>query len=65
MVAAQHYLYMLRQMEQIKDGKRRNAHPKMVKIIKAHSEPDLRALADYMSRLPAPQRPKSAPKPSQ
>lgn len=64
MVASQHYLYMLRQMEQIKDGKRRNAHPKMVKVIKVHSEPELQALADYMSRLSAPQRGKPAAKPA-
>ncbi len=64
MVAAQHYLYMLRQMEQIKDGKRRNAHPKMVKVIKTHSQAELQALADYMSRLPAPPRPKPAAKPA-
>jgi cytochrome c553 len=63
MVAAQHYLYMLRQMEQIKDGKRRNAHPKMVKVIKTHSEAELQALADYMSRLPAPSRAKPVAKP--
>lgn len=60
MVASQHYLYMARQMEQIKDGKRRNAHPKMVKVIKTHSDAELQALADYMSRLAAPQRAKSA-----
>jgi len=64
MVASQHYLYVLRQMEQIKDGKRRNAHPKMVKVIKIHSEQELQALADYMSRLPAPPRPKPAAKPA-
>ena len=61
MVASQHYLYMLRQMEQIRDGKRRNAHPKMVKVIKTHSEAELQALADYMSRLPALARSKPAP----
>jgi cytochrome c553 len=64
MVAAQHYLYMLRQMEQIKEGNRRNAHPKMVKVIKTHSDAELQALADYMSRLPAPQRARPAVKPA-
>jgi cytochrome c553 len=64
MVASQHYLYMLRQMEQIKGGKRRNAHPGMVRVVKTRSEEELQALADYMSRLPPPQRARPAARPS-
>ena len=33
-IAGQHYKYLLRQMTEIRDGKRRNANPDMVKIIK-------------------------------
>jgi cytochrome c553 len=35
----------------------------MVKVIKTHSEAELQALADYMSRLPAPSRAKPVAKP--
>ena len=34
-IAGQHYKYLLRQMTEIRDGKRRNANPDMVKIIKS------------------------------
>jgi cytochrome c553 len=50
-VANQHYNYLLRQMIQIRDGVRRNANPKMVKVVKPYSDQDLEAVADYMSRL--------------
>lgn len=50
-VSSQHYNYLLRQMVQIRDGIRRNANPKMVKVIKPYSDQDLDAVADYMSRL--------------
>ncbi|HET7833439.1 MAG TPA: c-type cytochrome [Gallionella sp.] len=54
MVARQHYRYLLRQMIYIRDETRLNANPKMVKAIKPYNDADLEALADYMSRLPAP-----------
>lgn len=53
-VAAQHYKYLLRESREIRDGGRRNALPKMVKVIKKYSDNDLEAVADYMSRLPPP-----------
>ena len=53
-VAAQHYPYLLREMEHVRDGQRGNSHPDMVKSIKGRTAADLQALASYMSRLPDP-----------
>lgn len=50
-IQSQHYKYMLRQFEWIRDGKRRNANPEMVKQIKGFSEKDEKAVIDYVSRL--------------
>ncbi len=54
-IHAQHYQYMLRQFEWIRDGKRRNANPDMVKQIKGFSNDDMKAVIDYTSRLKPPQ----------
>lgn len=56
MVAAQHYKYLLRQMQLIRDGDRRNGNPDMIAVIKAYSSSDLEALAAYMAQLPPPPR---------
>jgi cytochrome c553 len=53
-IHAQHYNYMLRQFEWIRDGKRRNANPEMVEQIKNFSDKDMRAVIDYTSRLKPP-----------
>ena len=50
-LAHQHYEYMLRQFIWIKDGKRRNANPKMVKQIQGFKFSDIKAVIDYASRL--------------
>ena len=50
----QHYNYMLRQFEWIRDGKRRNANPDMVKQIEGFSNEDMIAVIDYTSRLKPP-----------
>jgi len=50
----QHYQYMLRQFEWIRDGKRRNANPEMVKQIKGFTDKDMKAVIDYASRLKPP-----------
>lgn len=47
----QHYRYMVRQIVAIRDGARRNANPKMVKVVKNYSASDIAAVADYISRL--------------
>jgi cytochrome c553 len=50
-VAGQHYRYLFRESIMIRDACRRNANPKMVKVIKRYDDEDLEAVADYMSRL--------------
>ncbi|MCE5181715.1 MAG: c-type cytochrome [Betaproteobacteria bacterium] len=60
-LAGQHFKYMLRQIRDIRDGKRRNANPKMVKAVQGYSDAEAEAVVDYMSRLSMPER--AAPKP--
>jgi len=50
-IQGQHYGYLLRQLQWIKSGKRRNADEKMTKQIHGFAEVDLVAVADYTSRL--------------
>ena len=47
----QHYRYLVRQITAIRDGNRRNANPKMVKVVKRYSTSDISAVADYISRM--------------
>jgi cytochrome c553 len=58
-LAGQHYKYMLRQFEWIRDGKRRNANEDMVKQINAFSDADMKAVINYTSRLPVPAKDKA------
>lgn len=51
-VSGQHYRYLLREIVDIRDGKRANADPKMVEVTRGLPDPALTAIADYMSRLP-------------
>jgi len=53
-IAGQHYKYLLRQMTEIRDGKRRNANPDMVKVIKKYSDQQLVAISAYQSSLSMP-----------
>ena len=53
-VAGQHYRYLLRENVLIRDGKRKNTNPDMVKAIRNYGEAEIEAVADYMSRLPGP-----------
>jgi cytochrome c553 len=53
-IEGQHYKYMLRQFEWIRDGKRRNANPDMVKQIEGFSNDDMIAVIDYVSRMKPP-----------
>lgn len=57
----QHYKYLMRQFEWIRDGKRRNANPDMVKQIKEFSDKDMSAVLDFVSRLPPPKDKTAAP----
>lgn len=51
MLVGQHYKYMLRQMQEMHEGKRKNADKDMLKVIKPYSDADLDAVTDYISRL--------------
>ncbi|MDO8607971.1 MAG: c-type cytochrome [Phaeospirillum sp.] len=53
-IQAQHYNYLLRQYQWIKEGKRRNANPDMMKQIQTFSDRDTKAVLDYVSRLKPP-----------
>jgi cytochrome c553 len=50
-VGRQHYAYLLHEGSDIRDGKRRNANPKMVSAVRGYTTEDLTAVSDYMSRL--------------
>jgi len=51
-IEGQHYNYMLRQFEWIRDGKRRNANPDMVEQIKGFSNKDMQAVINYVAGIP-------------
>ncbi len=53
-IQGQHYLYMLRQFRWIRDGKRRNANPDMVKQIKNFTEQDMKDVIAYVAQIPVP-----------
>lgn len=53
-IHGQHYNYLVRQFEWIRDGKRRNANPDMVEQIAGFSDADMAAVLDYVSRLDPP-----------
>jgi cytochrome c553 len=50
-IAGQHYKYLLRQMIDIRDGKRRNSHPDMVRVIAKYDDAQLVAIAAYQAML--------------
>jgi len=47
----QHYQYLLRQLQWIRDGYRTNSNPAMLNLIKNMSDQELSDLSDYISRL--------------
>jgi len=53
-IQGQHYNYLVRQFEWIRDGKRRNANPDMVKQIAGFSDEDMKAVMDFVSRQKPP-----------
>jgi cytochrome c553 len=53
-IQGQHYNYMVRQIEWILNGKRRNANPDMVKIIKGFSKEEIAHVINYASRIQVP-----------
>ena len=53
-INGQHYNYMVRQFEWIRDGKRRNANPDMVAQIEGFSDQDMKEVINYASWQPVP-----------
>lgn len=47
----QHYVYLLRQIQWIANGNRKNSNPVMAELVKKLSAEDMDAVADYVSRL--------------
>ena len=54
LIHGQHYAYLLRQFEWIRNGKRRNADKEMVEQIQRFDDRDVAAVMDYVSRLRPP-----------
>lgn len=55
-IQGQHYNYMMRQFSWIRDGKRRNANPDMVKQIKNFSDEEEAMVINYVSRIHVPKK---------
>lgn len=55
-LAAQHYGYLLRQLDNLASTTRRNAHPEMVQAVAEYTGRDFEAVADFLSRLEHPSR---------
>ena len=53
-INGQHYNYMVRQFEWIRDGKRRNANPEMVDQIKNFTDADMKEVVNWVSWQPVP-----------
>jgi len=56
MLASQHYTYLLREMELIRDGKRGNSNPAMAMLLQTYAAEDFQAVADYLAQLPPSKR---------
>jgi cytochrome c553 len=54
LIAGQHYKYLLRQMLDIRDGRRRNANLDMVKVIKKYDNEQLISISAFQASLVAP-----------
>ncbi len=53
-IQGQHYRYLVRQFEWIRDGKRRNGDQDMIDQARKFSQGDIEAVMDYVSRLRPP-----------
>lgn len=54
-IAGQHYIYLMRQFDAIRSGRRHNSDPKMVKQIDGFTPHHQAAVLDYTSRLRPPE----------
>jgi cytochrome c553 len=50
-IQAQHYKYLMRQFQWIRDGKRRNAGEEMTALSQELGDREINAVLDYASRL--------------
>lgn len=50
-LAGQHYKYLMRQITDIRDGRRPHADPAMAQVVDEFDDRDLSATVDYISRL--------------
>ncbi|MCF6190223.1 MAG: c-type cytochrome [Cocleimonas sp.] len=50
-IQGQHYAYTFRQLQWIRDGRRKNANPAMLALIKDLDDETLSSIADYVSRI--------------
>ena len=53
-LAGQHYGYLVRQIRDIRDGRRANANRTMRRELRGYSDADVEAAADHISRLTIP-----------
>lgn len=60
-IQGQHYPYLLRQFQSIRDGSRKNANAEMIQQIQSFQEKDVKAVLDYVSRLKPPADKVAAP----
>jgi cytochrome c553 len=60
-IQAQHYKYLVRQFEWIRDGKRRNANLEMAAQIEDFDDLQTHAVLDYVSRLEPPEELRAPP----
>jgi len=60
-IHSQHFNYLVAQLEWIQSGRRGNANPAMQAIVKGYSDEDVRAVADYVSRLEPPEELQAPP----
>jgi len=60
-IQSQHYPYLVRQFEAIRDGRRRNANPEMVAQIQSFGARETHAVLDYVSRLLPPEELQAPP----
>jgi cytochrome c553 len=56
MVAAQHYGYVLHELNLIVAGERGNSDPAMAAVLQTYAVADLQAVADYLSQMPPAKR---------
>ncbi len=50
-IQGQHYAYLLRQLQWIRDGRRKNANPAMLALIKDLDDKTLSTIANYISHI--------------